>query len=909
FVGAGYRPNNDFYTIVVADRSTKYNNRGYEGREYIADSSGNRGKLIGIFSDYDPRSTLWYKAAVKSKKPTWSPVYTWSVSRKEDNSSISNAYTKNHIEASVQAVHPIYSETRKIKGVLSADLALRDIRDFLQTLEIGKSGQAFVIEAEEPNYILATSTSKDPFVIGSNKQKIIRIKAGDTQNQLLSFAVKNIYDDLGSLSQIEKTQISDFKIEGDRYFLQVTPLKKYQGIHWLIVVVIPENDFIGEIKTDARTTLIVCILALGVATIVGILVAQWITKPILKVNSAAKSLAKGNWKQKISLTRTDELGELTKSFNEMASQLEESFATLESKNKELQRLDRLKDEFLANTSHELRTPLNGIIGITQSLLDGVAGKLPSAANYNLTMVVNSGRRLNNLVNDLLDFSLLKHQKLQLQLKSIGVRECAEIVVNFCQLLINNKNLQLINNISSNLPTVYADENRLQQILYNLVGNAIKFTEAGKIEISAMLRGEILAVSVRDTGIGIPSEKLDSIFESFSQGDGSTARIYGGSGLGLAITKKLVELHGGTISVSSTLGSGSIFTFTLPVSQEQPKLIQSTRSLITTNLFIQENSPLNLFLDLDDRQINSQQIIASTNINANNKTWHIMLVDDDPVNRQVLYNFLHLQQHKISSAKSGIELLASLEAGTIPDLILLDVMMPKMTGLEVTARIRQKWSLNELPILLLSAKNTLEDRITGLEVQANDYISKPITKNELLARIQTHLNLLQEIRNRQKAEASLKEVNRSLEQKVLERTTELSQTIELLKATQEKLVFENELLKDTEGKEYQYQIGGTLSIDSPTYVVRKADKLLYKALHQGEFCYIFNARQMGKSSLRVKMTDLLSSEGKICAPIDLTEIISDETTNSQFINSITFQLAKSLKLQLPEFNYRAWRKNL
>ena len=161
---------------------------------------------------------------------------------------------------------------------------------------------------------------------------------------------------------------------------------------------------------------------------------------------------------------------------------------------------------------------------------------------------------------------------------------------------------------------------------------------------------------------------------------------------------------------------------------------------------------------------------------------------------------------------------------------------------------------------------------------------------------------------QQSFTTLEETNRTLEQKVTERTLELSQTVELLKATQEKLIFENELLKDTSEKEYQYQIGGTVPIDSPTYVVRLADKLLYKALHKGQFCYIFNARQMGKSSLRAKIMHQLSSEGYLCAALDLTEIVSDNTTENQFYNSIIFSLAKKLGL-LPEFNYRSWKKNL
>ncbi|MDY7015846.1 MAG: ATP-binding protein, partial [Cyanobacteriota bacterium] len=255
---------------------------------------------------------------------------------------------------------------------------------------------------------------------------------------------------------------------------------------------------------------------------------------------------------------------LERRFTEANKQLKSSALELESKNRELQRLDKLKDEFLANTSHELRTPLNGIIGIAESLLDGVTGTLPDRAKFNISLMMYSGRRLTQLVNDLLDFSNLKNNKLSLQIAPMGIKEAVKIVLAVSQHLKGEKNLKLIDEIDPNIPLVRADENRVQQILQNLVGNAIKFTEEGEIRVSARECDRFLEISVSDTGIGIPQEKLDRIFIAFEQGDGSIARKYGGTGLGLAIVKKLVELHGGTVGVASEAGYGSTFTFTLPL---------------------------------------------------------------------------------------------------------------------------------------------------------------------------------------------------------------------------------------------------------------------------------------------------------------------------------------------------------
>src|SRR5690606_36708229 len=219
---------------------------------------------------------------------------------------------------------------------------------------------------------------------------------------------------------------------------------------------------------------------------------------------------------------------------------------------------KLQDEFLARTSHELRTPLNGIIGLSQSLLDGVAGPVPPAMVKHLELIAFSGQRLANLVNDILDFSKLKTHGLELNKKPMDVQSFVEFMLNMARPLATGKPLELINAVPDNLPPISADENRMQQVMYNLLGNAIKFTEQGSVTVSASLECERIAIDVVDTGIGIPRSYVQKIFESFEQVDGTTHRQHGGTGLGLAITKRLIELHGGSLSVSSTLGVGSRF---------------------------------------------------------------------------------------------------------------------------------------------------------------------------------------------------------------------------------------------------------------------------------------------------------------------------------------------------------------
>ncbi|MDF0556352.1 ATP-binding protein, partial [Kamptonema sp. UHCC 0994] len=420
----------------------------------------------------------------------------------------------------------------------------------------------------------------------------------------------------------------------------------------------------------------------------------------------------------------------------MASQLKASFSTLEAQketladqNQELHHLDQLKDEFLANTSHEVRTPLNGIIGIAESLIDGATGELPSTTQSNLQLIVSSGRRLASLINDILDFSKLKHNNLELRLASVDLRAITNIILTLSQPLAQQKNLQLINAIPEDLPNAEADENRLQQILHNLIGNAIKFTPSGTVEVSAQVispnQEDILAVTISDTGIGIAEDKFERVFQSFEQAEGSTAREYGGTGLGLAVTKQLVELHGGKITIQSQIGVGSQFTFTLPIAQETVKLVPPITGF--HNNFSSELMTL-------------APIQKAINIATDNQQFKILIVDDEPINRQVLINILSLYNYILTEASNGEEALATIEKGFIPDLILLDLMMPRMTGYEVCQKIRERFPAHELPIVMLTAKNQTENIVDGFTSGANDYLAKPIQKQEMLARMKTHLNL-------------------------------------------------------------------------------------------------------------------------------------------------------------------------
>jgi len=688
---------------------------------YAPDNFGNRDHQISE-DPINPNNEAWYTDTITAGKTVWSPIYSWEG-------------FPDQVSIAINA--PWYNASHQLQGVMGIDVNISQLNNFLQTLVIGQTGKVFIVENN--GLLVASSSAAPSYQLVNNEAK--RLLADNSEDELIRATAQNLNHRFGNWQAITASAQLKFIYAQQSYLAQITPYQDELGLNWLTVVIVPEADFMTPIQTNVKTTVLISILALFIAIGVGIVTANQIIQPILRINRAAKFLADGHWEQPLlSTTRTDELGQLTRSFNNMATHLKATIDILEVINRDLQHLHQLKDEFLANTTHELRTPLHGIIGLAQSLIEGAAGDLTSPVKSNLTMIVASAKRLAALVNDLLDFSKLKHEKLELQLKPVGIRELVEIVFTISQPLVAHKPLQLINQLDAQLPLVTADENRLQQILYNLIENAIKFTEQGRIVISAQVNHPFLQISVSDTGMGMTTDQLNHLRESISSDEPIEATIvreYEGAGLGLAITKQLVKLHGGHLWVTSQLGAGATFSFSLPVAQiSAPDADHNDSpqwSAVLTESFL---DPGLIALD--------QDLLIKTQCAISIATGHfkILVVEDEVVNLQLLNNYLSLQDYTVVLASSGVEALELINAGLKPDLILLDVMMPKLTGYEVTRQLRTRWSIEELPIILLTMKSQLSDMVAGLTIGANDYLTKPVDKDELLARLQTHLHLKQ-----------------------------------------------------------------------------------------------------------------------------------------------------------------------
>ncbi|PSB50865.1 hypothetical protein C7B67_12950 [filamentous cyanobacterium Phorm 6] len=427
--------------------------------------------------------------------------------------------------------------------------------------------------------------------------------------------------------------------------------------------------------------------------------------------------------------------QLQKELNErkqVEAQLTERNQQLGASNEELARATRLKDEFLANMSHELRTPLNAILGMTEGLQDQVFGIVNEKQIKALQTIERSGSHLLELINDILDVAKIESGQMELDCTPVSINHLCQSSLPFIKQQALQKRIQLEIKVPLNLPDLLIDERRMRQVLINLLNNAVKFTPNGgriTLEVSRQQRRadpdsadspphflvkESLRIAVIDTGIGIAPEDINKLFQPFIQIDGALNRQYQGTGLGLALVKRIVELHCGQVGLTSTVGVGSCFTIDLPYTGCAPSSValesQTEPRTEPSEPEQQEGSPL------------------------------ILLAEDNEANISTVSSYLKAKGYRILLAKNGEEAIA-LAKSENPNLILMDIQMPGMDGLEAMQQIRLDPNLVDLPIIALTALAMTGDRDRCLAAGANDYLTKPVKLKQLAATIQHLLTSL------------------------------------------------------------------------------------------------------------------------------------------------------------------------
>ncbi|RNB87477.1 response regulator [Brevibacillus fluminis] len=410
----------------------------------------------------------------------------------------------------------------------------------------------------------------------------------------------------------------------------------------------------------------------------------------------------------------------------LAVRFNTAYETTEILSRQLAVSNELKDEFLTNTSHEMKTPLHGIQNITSYLLESEEDPLSPKQSQNLRLIKDTSIKLSMLIHDLIDVTRLKQGELRLSLTLVDVRVVTQMVFDILRFELTGKNVWLDNQVGNQV-WVLADENRLRQIMYNLVHNAIKHTDQGSITVKAIAANGMVTVSVEDTGTGIAHDKHEAIFGYFEQLDQPLPRDgYTSMGVGLYISRKLVERMGGEIKVAwSQVGEGTRMDFTLPISPVQPAYQEiAAAAVMETNDF-----PHDAPLDFDGQHGQT-----------------ILVVDDEVTNIHVLMTILMRHRYNVITAFSAKEALDKMQIHPRIDLIILDVMMPGMSGIELCQQLRQQHSILDLPILFATVKDTPHDIALGYRAGANDYLTKPFDAKTLIARIQTLLAMKTSIRD-------------------------------------------------------------------------------------------------------------------------------------------------------------------
>jgi len=734
-----------------------------EEAEHLANDKGEQEKLTKIIKNYDPRERPWYKSTISANKPIWSDIYALT-----DPENLSLAVTQT-----LSANQPYYDDEGTFQGVLGTDIFLSQIREFLSTLKIGKTGETFIME--HSGLIVASSTTENPYKINpDNPEEVLRLKVYESKKPLIRETAEYLREQFGDLSTITKSEQLSFKLEGEQQLLQVKPYHDERGIDWLIVVIVPESDFMARIHTNTQVTILLFVLTLLIAILVGIFTAKWVIVPIVDLKIAASKLSSGKWEQRLPTERTDEIGALAKAFEWMALQLKELFENLEQKVAERTEQLKRKNELIRQVFGRYLSD-----EVVDTLLESDEGLSLGGERREITMLTSDIRGFTAQSNTLPPEQVIK-------IINFYLSAMTEIITKYQGVINEIMGDGILVFFGAPILRDNDPERALacaieMQLMMDKINKQITDWGFSPLEMG-------IGINTGDVVVGnIGSEKRTK-YSALGNEVNLTYRIESYSiGGQIFVSKSTLDKIGDIVQIRSEMqvkpkgikqviaiyeveGIGGKYNlylprekeFFVPLIKEVPlqytilegkhvdnrrfggKLLQLSMNGAVIHCEVDKHLLPSVMKNIKINFFTSQPLSTISDNTSDNapqskqKNHRVLIVDDVPTNIDLLRNFLASENYKISFANNGEKALKIIRHSA-PDLILLDVMMPGINGFEVCRILKSQAETEDIPVIFMTALNSVEDKVKGFNVGAIDYITKPFREEEVLARIRTHIS--------------------------------------------------------------------------------------------------------------------------------------------------------------------------